>query len=502
MKSRFSRRKFLGGAGVAIGLPYLESLDPRAEAATACDTRQRFVAGFLPCGIHMPDFTPTTAGIGWTPPYILEPLKPLQDKKKIAIITGIDYQDTAEPSDPPGGHGSGTGAFLTLRPVHNNTNDPMRTSIDQKIAQKITAQCSTLPIPSLPLGVKTLGDGCDGCPCSFLESISWLNGSAIPNITDPAAAFKRIFTGFTPPPAAGATPPAVDPNVALSKVIRTSILDQVLSEATSLGKVLGKNDKMKVDQYMTAIRGVETRIANLGQTGGGGGGMCKVPAQPTVATTAPYKDYLAVMLDLTVLALQCDITRVITFMFARGSSMVDWAFLPSIGTTTLHHLTSHMTGQAAAQQKLREIGRWEMEQWAGFLTKLDAISDGNGKTLLDNSLCYLNSEISDGNAHRKFDLPVVLAGTAGGKLKVDGTHHNYYSRMTFPRPLVGGRTAAEQKGLPLGQSSPLTKPTGGAAPTGIHGIKLFVSFLNAFGVMDQTFGDGSATGPIPELMVT
>ena len=225
-----------------------------------------------------------------------------------------------------------------------------------------------------------------------------------------------------------------------------------------------------------------------------------MPAQPTVTATAPYKDYLGVMLDLTVLALQCDITRVITFMFARGSSMVDWAFLPSIGTTTLHHTTSHQTSNPTAQQKLSDINRWEMQQWAGFLTKLDAISDGNGKTLLDNSLCYLNSEISDGNAHRKFDLPVVLAGSAGGKLKVDGTHYNYYPRMTFPRPLVGGRTLAEQKGQPLGQSSPLTKPTAGQEPTGIHGIKLFVSFLNAFGIMDNTFGDGSATGNIPELM--
>jgi len=266
MKSRFSRRKFLGAAGVAIGLPYLESLDPRAEAAVACESRQRFVAGFLPCGVHMPNFTPTTAGKGWTPPYILEPLAPLQKAGKIAIITGIDYQDTAEPSDPPGGHGSGTGSFLTLRPVHNNTNDPMRTSIDQKIAAG-TAACKR-PIGSLPLGIKTTGDGCDGAPCSFLESISWLNNSAIPNVTDPATAFKRIFTGFMPPPVTGTTPPPVDPAAVRSKTVRTSILDQVLSEATNLGKILGKNDKMKMDQYMTAIRGVETRIANLGQTGG------------------------------------------------------------------------------------------------------------------------------------------------------------------------------------------------------------------------------------------
>ena len=137
MTARVSRRNFLGGAGVTSGLPYLESLDSRASAAVACESRQRFIVGFLPCGIHMPDFTPTTAGKGWTPPYILEPLAPLQSK--IALITGIDYQDSAEPADPPVGHGSGTGAFLTLRHVRNNEKDPTRPSLDQRISAETGA---------------------------------------------------------------------------------------------------------------------------------------------------------------------------------------------------------------------------------------------------------------------------------------------------------------------------------------------------------------------------
>ena len=111
MKSRFSRRKFLAGAGVAIGLPYLESLDPRAQAAVACDARQRFIAGFVPCGINMREFTPTTTGKTWTASYILSPLEPV--RSKIAVLTGIDYEMTAHPAAPPGGHGAGTGSFLT-----------------------------------------------------------------------------------------------------------------------------------------------------------------------------------------------------------------------------------------------------------------------------------------------------------------------------------------------------------------------------------------------------
>jgi hypothetical protein len=326
-----------------------------------------------------------------------------------------------------------------------------------------------------------------------------VNDSPQPNITDPVAAFTRIFTGFTPMPA-GATPPPVNADAERKKFIRTSILDQVLSEATSLQKVLGKSDKLKIDDLLSSIREVEKRIQNLGSSAGGGGGMCMMPGKPTINETSPYADRLSIMLDLTVLALQCDITRVITFMFARGTSMVDFSFIPAIGTTALHHTVSHYRGDADIK-KLREIGRWEMQQWANFLTKLDKITEPNGKTLLDNSLAYLNSEISDGNAHRKFDMPIVLAGSAGGKLKVDGTHYNYYPRMTFPRPNVGGRTLAEQKGQPLGQSSPLTRPTAGQAPTGVHGSKLFVSMMNAFGITDQTFGIGGEMGPITDLMV-
>jgi hypothetical protein len=497
MRSRFSRRKFLGGtAGVAIGLPYLESLDPNAEAAVACESRQRFIVGFLPCGIHMPDFTPTTTGKGWTPPYILEPFKELQNK--IAIITGIDYQDTAEPADPPGGHGSGTGAFLTLRPVNGNTKDPNRTSIDQRIAAE-TSACKR-PLSSLQLGIKTPGDGCDQAPCSFLESIAWSKDTPLPNITDPAAAFARIFTGFTPM-APGAMPPAVDAAAERRKFIRTSILDQVKSEAESLQRVLGKTDRLKMDQFTTAIREVEMNIQNLGTSSGGGGEMCMMPGKPALTDTSPYDQRLAIMLDLAALALQCDVTRVLTFMFTRGTSMVDFSFLPTIGTSAPHHTVSHHRKNADNLKKLREIGRWEMQQWANFLTKLEMTSDGNGKTLLDNSLAYLNSEISDGDAHRKFDMPIVLAGSAGGKLKVDGTHYNYYPRMTFPRGRVGPWTDAESAKLPLGPSSPMTKPRAGEEPQGVHGSKLFVSMMNAFGIEDQTFGIGGATGPISELMV-
>jgi hypothetical protein len=468
MKSRFSRRKFLAGTGVAIGLPYLESLDPRAQAAVSCNARQRFIACFVPCGINMPEFTPATTGKNWTAPYILSPLEPV--RSKIAVLTGIDYEMTAHPAAPPGGHGAGTGSFLTMMPVHNNATNPLRTSLDQRIATD-TAACGR-PLPSLQLGVTVPANGCDGAPsCSFLECISWSKNNPLPNIVDPGAAFDRIFAGYKPM-TAGTTPAAAAAEADRRKLVRTSILDRVIAETTSLQTDLGSADRAKMDELLTSIRSLETRIQTL-DSSGGGGGTCTVPAKTTVTNTAPYQTRVPIMLELAALALQCDQTRVITFMFGRGTSNQDFSFL--LGSTVQHHPTSHHGGNAENLRKLKEIGHWEMDQWATFLKRLDGMTEAGGKTVLDNSLAYFNSEIGDGNAHTHYDFPIVLAGSAGGKLKVDGSHY-MYTKMSFPRPIVG----------PMG---------------GPHGIKVFVSILNAFGIPDQTFGDGSATGPLPELMV-
>jgi hypothetical protein len=193
MNRRLSRRRFLGSSAAVISLPYLPSVVERhAEAAASCANIQRFIVFFAPNGIYMPDFTPTTTGKDWAIPHILQPLEPI--RSKITVITGIDYQDTAEPEDPPGGHGSGTGAFLTLMPVHGNDKNPDRISLDQKIAQG-TAACGR-PLPSLQLGLTCRGDGSDKVPnLAFIETISWSANKPLPFKDDPQQNFDRIFAG-------------------------------------------------------------------------------------------------------------------------------------------------------------------------------------------------------------------------------------------------------------------------------------------------------------------
>ena len=242
----------------------------------------------------------------------------------------------------------------------------------------------------------------------------------------------------------------------------------MLEEAKSLQTELSPADRVKIDQYLTSVRELETHIQNLD------GATCTKPKAPTVTAQSPYPDRVGITMDLAALAFECDATRVITFMFGRGGSLQDFSFLLN-GESTPHHYTSHHGNDPKLLAKLREIGHWEVDQVARFLKRLDQTQEAGGKTLLDNTLAYFNSEISDGDRHRKADMPIFLAGNAGGKLKVDGSHY-MYTQMTFPRPTAG--------------------PGGGP-----HGIKLFVSILNAFGIADQTFGDGSAQGPLTELMV-
>jgi hypothetical protein len=431
----------------------------REARAASCTPPQRFITFFVPNGIHMPDWTPTTTGTDWAMPYILSPLEPI--RKKIAIVTGIDYQHTAMPSEPPGGHGSGTGAFLTMMPVAGNDKNPARISLDQKIA-KSTAACSR-PLPSLQLGLTCKGDGSDHTPSiSFIETISWDANTPKAFKDDPQLNFDNIFKG--------ADPNASATDAARRAAIRTSVLDHVLSEAQTLQNDLSSTDKHKLDEYLTSVRDLETRIQNLK----GGGAACTKPARPTLTGSSPYDQRVPITLELAALAFECDVTRVISFMFGRGNSMQDFAFLFG-GESTPHHLTSHHHGSAPMQKKLREIGYWEVNQVATFLKRLDKTQEAGGKTILDNTLAYFGSEISDGDMHMKYDMPVLLAGSAGGKIKVDGSHYQY-TKMNTPRPTLG--------------------PKGGP-----HGIKLFVSIMNAFGIMDQTFGDGTATGPLTELTV-
>jgi hypothetical protein len=471
MKTRRpSRRLFLGGAAVTLSLPFLPSAlwSRRANAASLTPAR-RFMAWFVPNGLVMPNWTPYTVGTGWAATTIEKPLEPI--RSKMAILTGLDHQATAEPADPPAGHGSGTGCFLNMISVNGHLTDPTRTSIDQVLLPALGSTDTLLP--SLQLGVQGDNGLCDRASCDFSRAISWTKGTPMPNIYDPQACFDRMFAGYSPA--------ATSTTASQTLAQRTSILDLVISQATTLQTKLSVSDNAKLDEYMTSIRDLESQLqrqATMKLT-------CTPPARPAANAPLDYdrgitpssilETNVPLFLELMAAAFQCDITRSITFMLGNGTSNNDYAFLFN-GSSMPHHGTSHHGGNATKLADLTTIDTWEMTQVSTLLQKLDSMTESDGQTILDHTTFYLSSDIGDGQSHNHWDMPVLVAGGASGKLKLGGNHVNYTPTLTLgaARPLVGPHS---------------TTQTG----------QVFISFLNAHGMMVNQFGMATG-GPLPEIM--
>jgi len=471
MSTRHSRRLFLGGAAVTVALPFLHSaLWTRRAGAAGLTPPRRFMAWFVPNGLVMPDWTPTTVGANWAATPITTPLMPLQ--KKLVILSGLDHQQTAEPADPPAGHGSGTGCFLNMISVNGHLTDKTRNSIDQVLLPVLNAGGAPL-LPSLQIGVQGDNGLCDRADCSFSRSISWINGVPQPNIYDPQQLFDRMFAGASP------TLSATDAAQRLAE--RTSILDRVLGQIQSLAPKLSPSDNMKLDEYATSLRNLETLI----QKESTATANCMTPARPAANPPLNYNRGITpssliqanvpLLLKLMAVAFQCDITRSITFMLGNGTSNNDFAFLFN-NASTPHHGTSHHGGDPKQLAKLTTIDTWEMTQVATLLQQLDSLKESDGQSVLDHTTFYLSSDIGDGNTHNHWDMPVLIAGGASGKLKIDGRHINYAPTLQLgaARPLVGPHS---------------TTQTGQA----------FISILQAHGIMQNAFGMATG-GPLTEIM--
>ena len=397
-----SRRAFLGGgAGVMIGLPWLEAMTPVRKALAADPPPLRFVAVYVPCGIHMVDWTPSTTGTDFTLPYILEPLAPLQSD--ILVLSGLD--NTAGSFSAPGDHARGTGCFLSCTLVNLSETDITNgTTLDQMYADAVGTQTT---MASLQLGTEGGGNvgNCDsGYSCAYIRNISWRGNTPIPKLTAPATAFDLLFAGFDPQATAA--------ELARRKARRLSVLDYALSDAEALKAKLGHTDQVKVEEYLDSVRDLENRVT----------AESTAPACELGDFSTDFQDYAAhvrLMSDIMVKAMQCDRTRAITFMMENGGSNRDFGF---IGAPGGHHYLSHHNNQQTNFDRLRIIDRWEVEQLAYFLTALKNSPEGEeGGSVLDNSCIFFGSEIEDGNSHAHTNMPVLVAGKLGGQIET-GRH--------------------------------------------------------------------------------
>ncbi|MFO0903803.1 MAG: DUF1552 domain-containing protein [Pirellulales bacterium] len=404
-----------------MALPLLEAMLPEGATALAAEssaaanatsaTPVRMAFLYVPNGKHMPDWTPGQEGAGYELPWILEPLKDL--KNDFSVLSGLTHQKANANGDGGGDHARALTTFLTGTQAKKTFGADIRAgvSVDQLAASHLGRQTR---FASLELGAEAGGQSgnCDsGYSCAYSSNIAWRSETQpVPKESNPKLIFERLFTNGREGESAEAR--------AKRERYNRSVLDFVSEDARRLQGQLGTVDRRKLDEYMTAVREVERRIAQAAKP---------IDAQSLgfekpVGVPDGYEAHLRILADLLVLAFQTDTTRVSTFVFANEGSNRSYAFM---NVPEGHHDLSHHGGDKAKQDKIRQINRFHVTQLAYFLAKLKSVKEGAG-SLLDRCMIVYGSGIGDGNAHNHDNLPVLIAGRGGGTLE-PGRHVKFDS---------------------------------------------------------------------------
>ena len=460
-----SRRHLLRGAGVTMALPFLEAMMPTHRAAAALGSgRQpiRFAAFFMPNGVNHArwDIGGKGSGLGDLSPS-LQPLADLKDE--IIVVQGLSGT---------GAHNLGTSGFLTGRapkktPKANEVNVG-NASLDQIIGA--TARESAV-LPTLELGMSAprRGVGVNGASHVYTSFVSGKNATTpVPPELNPKRAFDRLFKGARVNSASGRPGSGSQPTVP-----DASVLDLVLEDAKSLQKQLGSADQQKLDEYLTAVREVEERITNQQQAAKG---RTITPAVMedikavssrlrksdldsrdrkgiSAVPQIPYRAYGRLMMDVQALALWSNSTRATTLMFGDGLHSRNMSFLEGVDGN--HHSISHHGNRGASLAMYSKINTFFVEQYAYFLDRLKGMSEAGG-SVLDNSVVLLGSNMGDGQAHNSKNLPLLIAGQGGNRLRtgrkllangahISQVHNALLDRMNIEREI--GNSKSKLKGL-------------------------------------------------------
>ena len=404
-----SRRTFLRGAGVALGLPFLEAMTPAfAQSATANPVRLAWF--YLPNGIDMRHWTPENdgplAGMGALPE-ILAPLGSIRDD--VMVLSNLTAHWGRPLQVGAGDHGRALAAYMTGFEVQRELTDlEVGVSADQIAAHAIGNRTR---LPSLEVGLEEsrMAGNCDnGYSCAYVYNVSWKTPSQpLPPISDPRLLFERLFgSGVAEPPEARARRLAM----------RQSILDRVIDDTERLVSTLGGTDRRKLDEYLTSIREIERQV----QRAATDGITIEPGIQKPFGIPVEFRDYFRLMTDMMLVAFRADITRVATMMVGREGSTRSYA---EIGVPDGHHPLTHHMGNMSMLDRVRKINVLHATLFAEFLRKLKDTPEGDSN-LLDQSLIVYGAGIADGNVHTHDQLPTVLAGRGGGSVR-PGRHITY-----------------------------------------------------------------------------
>lgn len=442
MSKKLNRRKMLLSSGVAVGLPLFASLpsqsafgspSPLATTATGAPLRMAFMS--IPNGVQQDHWFPSA---DFTLNDTMAPLEGL--KKHFQVIGGLAHEHATPGRDGAGDHARASATFLTGARARKTAGNDIFVgiSVDQVAAQKLGSQ-TRFPSLELSSDVVRNSGGCDsGYACAYQYNLAWSSPTTpVSPEPNPRLVFERLF-------GAGESADRKK-NYELRQQTEKSILDFVLEEAGDVERQLGGGDKKKFDEYFEVVRDLEKRIKSAEQFSK----LPEVQANTPQGIPPDFGAYMDLMYDMLALAFQTDSTRIATLLLAYdGSNRV----FPNLGFPEGHHHLTHSQRDPKLAKKVAQIDQFYISHFAKFLDRLNQTPDIDGNSILHNSMIVYGGAIADGNRHSHDNLPVILAGHAGGAFET-------------------GRYLKAK-------SQPMSN--------------LFVSMLNRFGVETTQFGDSTA----------
>jgi hypothetical protein len=436
-KIALPRRTFLRGLGASLALPLLDAMLPALTATvkTAAAPIRRFGVVYVPNGIVMKSWTPAREGSGFTIPQTLQPLEPFRNN--MLVLTGLN-------GVPGGGAHAGRSTSFLTGVTSNDGRTASRTgeydlqasiSADQFIAKELGKRTQ---LASLELAIESrdVSGSCDvGYACAYTNTIAWRGANTpLPMEYNPRVVFERLFGD------SGSS----DQRARLARTQRErSILDSITENMQTLERGLGARDRVRLSEYVDAVRDVERRIQKAEDQS-----AKELPAvdQPA-GTPAAYADHAKLMFDLQLLAYQADLTRVITFMMARELSGRTY---PEIGVPDSHHPTSHHRDEPDLIAKCERINAYHVSLFSHYVERLRSTTEGDG-SLLDNTLLIYGAGMSNSNRHDPTNLPILLFGSARD---LRGGRHIVYPKETpFQNLLL---TVMEKLDVPIEALGPST----------------------------------------------
>ncbi len=403
-----SRRTVLRSAGAVLGIPLLDAMLPAGPAEAKSwekQTVQRLQYVYMPMGCDHSRWTPKGSTLGELPS-ILAPLAPVRDR--INVLTNLELANAY-----PGSHATSNSAFLSCSTAkHTESTDYFLGTTADQIAAKHVGNETKLASMELSMDLTQMAGQCDnGYACAYQNNLSWSSPTTpLPSEAHPRIVFEAMF---------GHGGTATER--AKSRKQQSRLLDSMADEIGQLKVRVGPADKRILDQYLESLRSVERRLEKSESDPNTGEGR---DFERPLGVPASYEEHAKLMIDLQVLAMQADLTRVITFQLARETSKRSY---PEVGVPESHHPLSHHGNNPNKIERLAKINRFHVSLFAYLLGRL-AATEERSTPLLNNTVCMLGSGMGNPNVHDHTNLPTIVAG--GNAAGFTGGKHIEYPKHT------------------------------------------------------------------------